>query len=117
MDDDVLDPHELPEDAVLFIVNALAMPGFPPPMPGCELRKCLACGRDTWAAPSSVAAELVRGTHHACRTCAALAAQQVGGLPAYRLTGAADDVNAPGSLVTEAGERKLADDLRRGAPA
>lgn len=114
MSGEVIDPHELPEDAVLLIVNSLAMLGFPPPMPGCELRPCLSCGRDTWAAPSSVAAESVRETRYACRSCASIAARNVGGLPVHRLPGAAADVAAPGSLVTEGGEQRLADELRGG---
>jgi hypothetical protein len=110
---DVIEPAELPEDMVLVIVNALAMPGFPPPMPGCERRPCVSCGRDTWAAPSSIAAESVRETKYLCRSCGAIAASELD-VPVYRLPGAAADVAAPGSLVTEEGERALAAELRRG---
>jgi hypothetical protein len=111
--DDVLDPSELDDDVTLVIVNALAMPGFPPPMPGCELRPCLFCKRDTWAAPSSIAAEHVRKTVHVCRRDAIGASLVLGGFDdVHRLPGAAADVTAPGSLVTPEGETADMDGFR-----
>lgn len=109
-----MDPATLDPDVELVIVNALAMRGFPPPMPGCEIRVCIGCKRDTWAAPSSVAAEKVRHAMHLCKTCALILATEVGGLEVNRLPGAAADVTAPGSLVTPEGEEAVAERLRRG---
>ena len=111
-----VDPAALdPEHDEAVVINALAMRGFPPPMPGCELRPCLACARDTWAAPSSLDLE-TRGlrTSYLCRTCALKIAQHLGGLPVRRLATAEADVTAPGSLVTPEGEEAMAERLRSG---
>lgn len=105
---DVVDPADLPLDTTIVVVNALAGRGMPPPMPGCERRQCAACGRDTWAAPSTIAAEHVREVVTLCKSDALLLAGELGGVTPYRLPGADADVNAPGSLVTEEGEEAVA---------
>lgn len=113
--DVLLDPDELPDDATLVIINALAMRGFPPPMPGCQRRPCASCNRDTWAAPSSLEAATVRPAVYLCKLCARELARLVGGtLDVRRLADADRDVTAPGSLVTPEDERELLEELRGG---
>lgn len=102
---DETDPSALPADALLLIVSSLALHGFPPPMPGCERRRCVGCGRDVWAAPSTVHAEKVRRVAHCCQPCAVQAAGELGGLPSVgRLRGADADVRSRGSRVSVEGE-------------
>lgn len=100
-----VDPASLPADAMLLVVSSLALIGFPPPFPGCERRACAGCGRDVWAAPSTLRAEQLRTVLHACQRCALAAADELGGVShVERLRGADDDVRQAGSLVTSESE-------------